>query len=52
MLTQNVPSPEDRRGKRFIGQDIHKNYFVAAGVDQNLNQVLGPYEAPMRHLGK
>jgi transposase len=45
MLTQTVP-------KRFVGLDIHKRYFVAAGVDAKLNQVLGPYEAPMRHLGK
>ena len=45
MLTQTVP-------KRFIGLDIHKKYFVAVGVDSKLNQVLGPYEAPMRHLGK
>lgn len=39
MLTQNVP-------KRFVGLDIHKNYFVVAGVDKKLNQVLGLYEAP------
>ena len=45
MLTQTVP-------KRFVGLDIHKKYFVAIGVDSKLNQVLGPYEAPMRHLGK
>lgn len=43
MLTQGVP-------KRFIGLDIHKKYFVAAGVDAKLNQVLGPHEAPMRYL--
>jgi hypothetical protein len=43
MLTQAVP-------KRFIGLDIHKKYFVAAGVDPKLNQVLGPHEAPMRYL--
>ena len=43
MLTQAVP-------QRFIGLDIHKKYFVAAGVDAKLNQVLGPQEAPMRHL--
>lgn len=45
MLTQTVP-------KRFVGLDIHKKYFVAVGVDAKLNQVLGPYEAPMHHLGK
>jgi len=43
MLTQTVP-------KRFIGLDIHKKYFVAAGVDDKLHPVLGAYEAPMRCL--
>jgi transposase len=43
MLTEQVP-------KRFIGLDIHKKYFVAAGVDSKLHQVLGPHEAPMRYL--
>ena len=43
MQSEQVP-------KRFIGLDIHKKYFVAAGVDAKLNQVLGPHEAPMRHL--
>ena len=45
MLTPTVP-------KRFIGLDIHKKYFVAIGVDAKMNQVFGPYEAPMRHLEK
>ena len=45
MLTEQVP-------KRFIGLDIHKKYFVAIGVDAKLNQVFGPYEAPMRQIGK
>ena len=27
---------------RFIGLDIHKEYLVASGVDQNQNQVFGP----------
>jgi transposase len=45
MLIEQVP-------KRFIGLDIHKKYFVAVGVDKKLNQVLGPYEAPMIHLQK
>ncbi len=35
---------------RFIGLDIHKKYFVAAGVDRKLNPVLGVHEAPMRSL--
>jgi transposase len=43
MLTQGVP-------QRFVGLDIHKKYFVAAGVDAKLNQVLGPHEASMRYL--
>ncbi len=45
MQTEQVP-------KRFIGLDIHKKYFVAAGVDAKQNQVFGPYEAPMRHIEK
>jgi transposase len=45
MQTEQVP-------KRFIGLDIHKKYFVAVGVDAKMNQVFGPYEAPMRHLDK
>jgi transposase len=36
--------------KRFIGLDIHKKYFLAAGVDRNMNPTLGPHEAPMRYL--
>jgi transposase len=43
MLLEQIP-------KRYIGLDIHKKYFVAAGVDSKLNQVLGPHEAPMRYL--
>jgi transposase len=43
MQTDQIP-------KRFIGLDIHKKYFVAAGVDRKMNPVLGPHEAPMRHL--
>ena len=35
---------------RFIGLDIHKKYFVAAGVDRKLNPVLGVHEAPIRSL--
>jgi transposase len=27
---------------RFIGLDIHKDYFVACGVDRDQNQVFGP----------
>jgi transposase len=35
---------------RFIGLDIHKKYFVAAGVDRKLHPVLGVHEAPIRQL--
>ena len=40
----------DSTPNRFIGLDIHKKYFVATDVDRALNQVYGPYEAPMRQL--
>jgi len=42
--------PTEAIPKRFIGLDIHRKYFVAAGVDSKLHPVLGPQEAPMRHL--
>ena len=45
MLIEQIP-------KRFIGLDIHRKYFVAAGVDSKLNPVLGPHEAPMRQIEK
>ena len=32
-----MPSPT-----RFIGLDIHKAYMLAAGVDQDQNEVLSP----------
>ncbi len=35
---------------RFIGLDIHKKYFVAAGVDRNLNPVLSSRQIPIRQL--
>jgi transposase len=35
---------------RFIGLDIHKKYFVAAGVNRDLTQVLSPCEVPIRQL--
>jgi transposase len=28
---------------RFIGFDIHKSYFVATGVNANLEEIFGPY---------
>jgi transposase len=42
--------PSDSTPTRFIGLDIHKKYFVAAGVDQKLNQVLSTPQQPMRYL--
>ena len=30
--------------KRFIGLDIHKEFLVAIGVDQEQNQVFGPHK--------
>ncbi|MBI9047484.1 MAG: IS110 family transposase [Anaerolineaceae bacterium] len=35
---------------RFIGLDIHKEYFVAIGVDSNQNQIFGPHRASMKRL--
>lgn len=29
---------------RFIGLDLHKSYFVATGVNANLEEVLGPHK--------
>jgi len=43
VLAEDVP-------KRFIGLDIHKKYFVAAGVDKKLNQLFISREVPMRYL--
>jgi transposase len=40
----------DSTSTRFIGLDIHKHYFVAAGVDRKLSPALGPHEAPIRQL--
>jgi hypothetical protein len=38
--------------KRFIGLDIHKHYRVAIGVDEDLNQVLGPQRVELLNLEK
>ena len=38
--------------QRFIGLDIHKHYLVAVGVDDDLNQVLGPQRVELLNLGK
>jgi len=35
---------------RFIGLDIHKHYFVAVGVDAELDEVLGPQRRTMAQL--
>lgn len=37
---------------RFIGLDIHKNYFVATGVDGRRQQVFGPHRVPNKRLEK
>ena len=38
--------------QRFIGLDVHKKYLIAIGVDQNLQQVLGPQRVALAHLEK
>lgn len=35
---------------RFIGLDIHKEYFLAIGVDASRNVVFGPQTVPNSHL--
>jgi transposase len=35
---------------RFIGLDVHKHYLVAAGVDAELHQVLGPQRVQLTDL--
>jgi len=35
---------------RFIGLDVHKYYLIAIGVDEQLNQVLGPQRVQLAHL--
>jgi transposase len=43
--------PQTQPGlSRFIGLDIHKKYFVAAGVNRDLIQTLAPQEVPIRQL--
>jgi len=46
-MTQKDPQP-----KRFIGLDVHKHYLIAIGVDEDLNQVLGPQRVKLSHLEK
>lgn len=38
--------------KRFIGLDIHKHYFVAIGLTEGLETVLGPQRVQMNRLEK
>jgi hypothetical protein len=45
-----IMSPEKPDPKRFIGMDIHKHYLIAIGVDEQLNQVLGPQRVQMVNL--
>lgn len=40
----------DSTPNRFIGLDIHKHYFVAIGVDHQLNQIFGPHQADIHHI--
>ncbi|MBE0585970.1 MAG: transposase, partial [Desulfofustis sp.] len=37
---------------RFIALDIHKHYFVAVGVDPQLDQILGPQRVKIVNLQK
>lgn len=43
-------TPPDTVPKRFIGLDIHKHYLVAAGVDAELQPVLGPQRVELLNL--
>jgi transposase len=43
-------SPEKPVPKRYIGLDIHKYYLIAIGVDEQLNQVLGPQRVQLANL--
>jgi len=42
--------PFDSTPNRFIGLDIHKEYLVAIGVNQNQKQVFGPHHVPIPRL--
>lgn len=37
---------------RFIGLDVHKHYLICIGVDEDLNQVLGPQRVALSRLEK
>lgn len=44
-MSEEISSP-----KRFIGLDVHKHYLIAIGVDEQLNQVLGPQRVQLANL--
>jgi len=44
-MTRTPPSPS-----RYIGLDVHKHYFVAVGLDEDHNRVLGPHKVPNQRL--
>jgi transposase len=44
-MSQETPVPN-----RWIGLDGHKHYLVAAGVDAQLDHVLGPQKVQLSHL--
>jgi transposase len=43
-------APDPASPARFIGLDIHKEYFVAAGVNAAQERVFGPQRVPNVHL--
>jgi transposase len=43
-MSQNAPPT------RFVGLDVHKHYLIAAAVDRDLNEVLGPRRVPLTRL--
>jgi transposase len=45
-------SPSPTTPKRFIGLDIHKHYFVAVGLTEDLETVLEPQRVQMNRLEK
>ena len=45
-------TPTEIPPNRFIGLDVHKHYLIAIGVDEDLNQVLGPQRVELSRLEK
>jgi hypothetical protein len=35
---------------RFVGLDVHKHYLIAAAVDPDRNEVMGPRRVPLERL--